>query len=125
MALEQQLEKLNDNLEQLLAVFIETAHRSGPQATPEPPAPKKKTRQSKKRAPKKPKPEETADDGGAEFEDPVTVDMLASQLRLYVTKTDTDRAREVLKRYGASRIPEVKKEDYVDLYQELEGLNNE
>lgn len=54
----------------------------------------------------------------------ITRDDLAGELRIFVTHSGTAKAAEILKCYGASRISDIKPEDFPHILDRLKTANS-
>lgn len=51
----------------------------------------------------------------------ITPDAIAAELRLFVTKFGTQKAKDLLTRFGANRVSEIKPEDFVPVIDALKS----
>lgn len=51
----------------------------------------------------------------------ITPDAIAAELRLFVTKFGTQKAKDLLTRFGANRVSEIKPEDFVPVLDALKS----
>ncbi len=51
----------------------------------------------------------------------ITPDAIAAELRLFVTKFGTQKAKDLLTRFGANRVSEIKPEDFVPVMDALKS----
>lgn len=67
--------------------------------------------------PKDDKKEESKDE-----EPKVTKEMIRERLGVIMKKGKQKEVKELVAKYGASKVPDIKEEDYAAIYQEAEGL---
>ncbi|KOF56640.1 MULTISPECIES: hypothetical protein [Clostridium] len=69
------------------------------------------------------KPKETAKEGSkSEGEVQITKEMIRAKFMELIKAGKSKEAKEITKKYGASKLPELKEENYPAVYKEVEAL---
>jgi hypothetical protein len=123
MSIEDSLKRIADSLEKISKEKPPTFTMPKMDMTEvEVPAPKKKKPKAKS-LPKAKEAAASAPEPAGDNTVAVTRDDVEDELRKMVRRKDTDKAKEILGNYGASRISEVEESRYGDIMRDLIGAN--